>query len=138
MPDIVRHKEYVCITGETIRLKKWSATKLFSIIADFGSVLEDALDGINTQTVSEIQLISRLVVSISRSEKRLMRIVKDSVDDKDFTEAKASNLDPEDIMGILADILEMNLTSGLAKNFQRLLAATPFGASNLKVETPEK
>jgi hypothetical protein len=129
MPTIVRHKDYACLDGEKIRLKKWSAVKLFSIVADFGSVLEDALDGINTTTINEVQLISRLIVSISRSEKRLFRIIKDSIDDPAIDDAKVRDLDPEDMLGVLADIIEMNLTEGLSKNFQRLLGATPFGAT---------
>lgn len=125
MSTIVRHATYELqgSDGEdqSLTLKKWSANKLFLLVRDLGAMLEEALDGINTETINEVQLITRLIVALCASKKRAVRVVRESVEKPSLTDNQILEWDPEDFLGVLSAIFDLNLTEALGKNFQKLL-----------------
>lgn len=135
MSEIVRHKNYDFADGKSWRIKKWSTAKLLTLVGDLGAIFDEALGGI-TETASEFQIVSRLVVSLCRSQSRAVRLIQQSVDDPPLKPEQVLELDPEDFVGVLTMILELNLTEGLGKKFQGLLGV--FGKTTLKEGLPAK
>lgn len=121
MSEIVRHKNYDFEDGETSwRVKKWSTAKLLAIAGDMGAIFDEALGGV-TDKSSEFQIISRIVIALCGSQQRAVRLIQQSVDSPQLKPDDVLNMDPEDFVGLLTMILEMNLTRGLAKKFGGLL-----------------
>ena len=130
MAEVVRHATYELHgdnVGTIITLKKWSTTKLFVMIRDLGAIIEEALGGYDGG-VNEVILISRLIVSLCSSEGRAIRIVLESIEKPELSSNDVMNWDPEDFVGVLTKIFEMNLTEELAKNFRKLLGSVMGGA----------
>lgn len=109
--------------GTTVRLKKWSATKLFVLMKEFGAIVEEALKGIegNLASLNEVTLISRLVVALSGLGDRAARIIQESVDEPKMELKQILDWDADEFLVVLTKIFEMNLTEDLVKNFQNLL-----------------
>lgn len=124
MAKVVRHATFE-VHGEgpsiTLRLKKWSAAKLFVIVKDFGAILEDVLEGLDS--INEIAIVTRLVVTVASSQGRAIRLIKESVDDPELTDEQIMAWYPESFLGCLQKIFELNITEELGKNFRGLLGA---------------
>ena len=124
MSKVVRHRLFELEGGEgpQIRLKKWSAGKLFLLVREFWSLLEEALDGIDLAKLNEFDLIRRLVGAFVTSEKKAARLVATSVDQpSDLTEETVLEWDADDFLNVVTQILDMNVTEELVKNFRKLL-----------------
>ncbi len=111
--------------GTTLRLKKWSATKLFLLMKEFGAIVEEALKGIegDLAKLNEVTFISRLVVALSCLDTRAAKIIQESVDDPKLQKEQILEWDADDFLVVLTKIFEMNLTEDLVKNFRSLLGA---------------
>jgi len=128
MAKIVRHRT-ILIRGDddgelSIRLKKWSASKLFFLVRDFWGMIEEGLTQVEEfDKLSEVQLIRVVIERLLSSEKRAAQIIQVSIDDpKSMSCDGILDWDAEDFVRALTEVLEMNLTEELVKNFQRLLA----------------
>jgi len=123
MSKILRHATYEMVGegGQSLRLKKWSTAKLFLLVRDIGSILEESFDGLLLDKISEVQLITRLVISLCRSEKRAVRLIRETLEEPKLTEKEILGWDPEDFLGCLRAVFELNLTKDLSKNFEGLL-----------------
>lgn len=125
MSKILRHRTVQIggEGGETIRLKKWSAGKLFHLVRDFWGLIEEALTGLDLEKLTEFQLITNIIEVLLKQEHRAAQLVKWSVDDpRGLTEDQILDWDADAFLGVLNEVVEMNVTEELVKNFQRLLA----------------
>lgn len=127
MTEIVRHRTCKIHVGEeerSIRLKKWSATKLFFLVREFWAKIEDGLNQIDElDALTEVMLVRVIVEQILSSEQQAANLIKLSIDKPDdIEESDILEWDADEFIEILTEIIEMNWTRSLTKNFQRLLA----------------
>ena len=129
MSKIVRVTGYVLQAAEegdkvkALRLKKWSAAKLFHLIGEFKSIVEEVISG--DQGDSDTKVVMRAVEALLKFEDKAIGIIEMSLDEtnKMTTDVLKELLYPEDFVGVLAKIVEMNFTEELIKNFQKLLGS---------------
>lgn len=128
MAKIVRHRT-VTVRGEedeeiSIRLKKWSASKLFFLIREFWALIEEGLTQVEEiDKLTEVQLIRIIVERLLSSEQQAGRVVQVSiVEPSGLTEGDCLDWDADDFVRVLTAVVEMNLTEELVKNFRKLLA----------------
>lgn len=117
----IEHEDHDKAT--VIRLKKWSSAKLFHLMRDIGTIVEEVVEGLPGGEGTEFQLITRVIAALTKSDARIVRLIRESVDEPKLKDAEILEWDPEDLLAILKQILEMNLTEALGKNFQALLAS---------------
>lgn len=108
----------------TITLKKWSMMKCLSLLKDVGEVAkllgEDfKFDG----DLNAIQIAHLLMTLGEEAGARITRLIHASVTDPKISEEEILEWTLEDYIGVLAKLIEMNLTERLTKNFVSLKAA---------------
>ncbi len=124
MAKIIRHQFFKLEggEGEEIRLRKWSAGKLFLIIREFWDLLESSLDGVDLKQLDEVLLVKKLVKTFIGSEDLATSLIIKSIDRPEGLKKDAVlEWDAVDFLCILTKIIEMNINEELVKNFQRLL-----------------
>jgi hypothetical protein len=124
MSRINRYKSVEVSTDDEttkIRLKTWSAGKLFHIVREVWGLIETALEDLNLENMKELHLIQKVVQVILSSEKDAAKIIEMSVDDpKGLTAEKILEWDACDFLNVVTVIVEMNVNEELVKNFQKL------------------
>ena len=96
---------------KTLRLKKWSARKWFAIVGDIGDLIDESMGQMNGAEFSAPLIMAKLVPVLCRSSDRVVRIIKESVDDPKLTEDEILEWDLEDFLGVLDKSVEMNLSA---------------------------
>lgn len=96
---------------KTLRLKKWSSRKWFNIVGDIGDLIDQSMGQMNGAEFSATMLMAKLVPVLCRSSDRVVRIIKESVDDPKLTEDEILEWDLEDFLGVLDKAVEMNLSA---------------------------
>jgi len=124
MAKVTRHQNFKLEGGEgtEIRLKKWSAGKLFLIVREFWGLLEKSLDGVDLRQLDEVRLVRQLVATFIESDEMAAGLIGRSID-------QPAGLKPEDILEwdaddficVLTMIIQMNIHEELVKNFRSLL-----------------
>ena len=139
---IVRHRTYQIggEDGELVRLKKWSAGKLFFLVREFWGVVEKALADLDLDKLTEFQLIASIIEILLQQEKRAAAVIRWSIDDPSgLTEDEILEWDADEFIGVLTEVIEMNVTEELVKNFQKLLstASKKFSKPKKRSKTKE-
>ena len=121
----------------TIRLKKWSSRKWFNIVGDIGDLIDQSMGQMNGAEFSATMLMAKLVPVLCRSSDRVVRIIKESVDDPKLTEDEILDWDLEDFIGVLDKAVEMNLSSTsiekkVGRFVNRLFGTTKGSLNDLK------
>ncbi len=121
----------------TIRLKKWSSRKWFAIVGDIGDLIDQSMGQMNGAEFSATMLMAKLVPVLCRSSDRVVRIIKESVDDPKLTEEEILEWDLEDFIGVLDKAVEMNLSSTsiekkVGRFMNRLFGTTRGSLNDLK------
>ncbi len=121
----------------TIRLKKWSSRKWFNIVGDIGDLIDQSMGQMNGTDFSATVLMAKLVPVLCRSSDRVVRIIKESVDDPKLTEDEILEWDLEDFIGVLDKAVEMNLSSTsiekkVGRFVNRLFGTTKSSLNDLK------
>ncbi len=121
----------------TLRLKKWSSRKWFNIVGDIGDLIDKAMGQMNGSEFSATLIMAKLVPVLCKSSDRVVRIIKESVDDPKLTEDEILEWDLEDFIGVLDKAVEMNLSSTsiekkLSRFVNRLFGTTKSSLSDLK------
>ena len=123
--QIVRRASYIGqLNGERceFHIKKWSATKLIFNVKSFGSVIKRTIKEIgNDEGMTEATLIANLIVSMCEYAETLQDLVAKDLIKPELTGQEIGELDPEDFLGIVEKIFDLNLTEGLKKKFLGLL-----------------
>lgn len=135
MSRIVRHKTFKIggEEGKTIRLKKWSAGKLFLLVREFWELIEKAISDLDVDKMSEIQLVSKIIEFFLQQEKQAASLLKWSIDEPaNLTEENILDWDADDFIGVLSEVVEMNITEELVKNFRKLLSTVAMKFSQKK------
>ncbi len=122
---------------KTIRLKKWSSRKWFNIVGDIGDLIDQSMGQMNGAEFSATMLMAKLVPVLCRSSDRVVRIIKESVDDPKLTEDEILDWDLEDFIGVLDKAVEMNLSSTsiekkVGRFVNRLFGTTKGSLNDLK------
>lgn len=140
MAKVTRHKTFELEGGEgiTIRLKKWSAGKLFLIVRDFWKLLEKSLEGVDLRSLDEVRLIKQLVKTIIESDKMAGDLIRRSVDDpSNLTTEAILEWDADDFVCVLTMIIQMNIHEELIKNFRSLLESFTLAKGKKEEEAKE-
>lgn len=121
----------------TLRLKKWSARKWFAIVGDIGDLIDESMGQIKGSDFSATMLMAKLVPVLCKSSDRVVRIIKESVDDPKLTEDEILDWDLEDFIGVLDKAVEMNLSSTsiekkVGRFMNRLFGTTRNSSNDLK------
>ena len=95
----------------TLRLKKWSSRKWFAIVGDIGDLIDESMGQMNGGEFTAALVMAKLVPVLCRSSDRVVRIIKESVDDPKLTDDEILDWDLEDFIGVLDKAVEMNLSS---------------------------
>lgn len=120
----IRHATYdMQGSDRTLRIKKWSASKFIAIATDVADVIDDAMTSLDGDASDRKKLYTRLTVAFCRKSSKLNRVICESVDDPKLTDAEVGDWDMEDTLGVLAEILKLNLTDALQKKVIGLLQA---------------
>lgn len=122
MSKVTRHKTFTLSEGGDLRLKKWSAGKMFLIVREFWGLLEQSLDGVDLRELDEVQLIRQLVQTFIQSDEVAANLICRSVDDpSDLQSETVLDWDADDFICVLTTIIQMNIHEELVKNFRSLL-----------------
>jgi len=122
---------------KTLRLMKWSSRKWFAIVGDIGDLIDASVGQMNGAEFSTSLLMAKLVPVLCRSSNRVVRIIKESVDDPNLTEDEILEWDLEDFLGVLDKAVEMNLSSTtiekkVGRFMNRLFGTTKDSLKDLK------
>ena len=122
---------------KTLRLKKWSSRKWFAIVGDIGDLIDQSMGQMNGAEFSAAMLVAKLVPVLCRSSDRVVRIIKESVDDPKLDEEDILDWDLEDFLGVLDKAVEMNLSSTtiekkVGRFVSRLFGTTKSSSNDLK------
>jgi len=121
--SLVRHKNYE-MQGEktSLRLKKWSVLKYVTLTKEIAEIVKEFGASWSKEDVSDVQKMAGLVMTLGDAAQiRIVRIIRESVDDPtDLTEEQILEWDPEDFLGVLSAIFEMNISDALVKNLKAL------------------
>jgi hypothetical protein len=151
MAKIVRHRTVTVQNEEgeqVVRLKKWSAAKLFFLVREFWSLIEEGLEQVEEfDKLTEVQIIRMIIERLLSSEEKAAKLIEASVDDPaDLSTAAILDWDAADFVNVLTEVIEMNWNEELSKNFQRLLgkflqtkeqATKPRGGKTTRTKDPE-
>ena len=134
MPSLIRHQNYVMQgTDTSLRLKKWSVLKYVTLTKEIAEIVKEFGQSWSKEDVSDVQKMAGLVMTLGdAAQVRITRIIRESVDDPaDLTEEQILEWDPEDFLGVLSKIFEMNISDSLVKNLKTLRTTftNKFGAT---------
>ena len=109
---------------KVIKFKKWSISKLYSML-DAISIVLQKIDVKFTKDDYGSQEIGRIISKAAQAANaQLTHIILESVSkDHKLTAEEIGTWVPEDYIGILTKILELNLTPQLIKNLRSLQTA---------------
>ena len=145
MAKVTRHQTFKLEGGEgpEIRLKKWSAGKLFLIVREFWKLLEKSLEGVDLRSLDEVKLVKQLVVTVIESDEMAASLISRSVDHpSELTTEEILDWDADDFVCVLTMIIQMNIHEELIKNFRSLLESFTLAKGKKKeaetAETPKK
>ncbi len=96
---------------KTLRLKKWSSRKWFAIVGDIGDLIDESMGQMNGGELTAASVLAKLVPVLCRSSDRVVRIIKETVEDPKLTEDEILEWDLEDFIGVLDKAVEMNLSA---------------------------
>jgi len=139
MAKVTRHQTFTLEggEGEQIRLKKWSAGKLFLIVREFWGLLEKSLDGVDLRQLDEVRLVKQLVATFIESDSMAASLIGRSVDKPADLEPEAIlEWDADDFICVLTAIVQMNIHEELVKNFRNLLES--FALKSMTKKTQEE
>ena len=135
MSTLVRHKSYQMQGAEgSLRLKKWSVMKYVTLTKEIAEIVKEFGQSWSKEDVSDVQKMAGLAMTLGdAAQVRITRIIRESVDDPaDLQEEQILEWDPEDFLGVLTTIFEMNISDTLVKNlktlqttFQKKFGTTP-------------
>jgi hypothetical protein len=110
-------------SSKTVRLRKWSVAKFVSLLGDVGDLLKLVGDDVKIDGFFSLPpsvLADKLVRVGEAAIEKLVRIVQESCEEPKFDDARVRELSMEDFLGVLANIIELNITEQLRKNFDNL------------------
>jgi hypothetical protein len=108
----------------SLRLRKWSMTKCLSIMRELGDIVNKLGDHLNFEKdLTAVQMAQILVELGDEAVGRCTKILKESIEDPKLKEADIMEWCLEDYIGVLAKVIETNITEGLAKNLGGLKSA---------------
>lgn len=120
---IVPYELVAADTPTVIKLKRWSTAKMFALLECVSTLISKIdlnFDKLKTDSVGEI---GRVIGSASSAaQAHLTFIIRESLAD-DLKEEEILAWAPEDYVGVLAKVFEMNITEGLLKNLSSLRGA---------------
>ena len=103
-------------------IKKWSAAKLIFNVKSFGSVIKRTIKEMGDDVaMTEASLVANLIVSMCEYAETLQDLVAKDLIKPELTGQEIGELDPEDFLGLVEAIFQLNLTEGLKKKFLGLL-----------------
>ncbi len=141
MAKVTRHQTFTLEGGEgtEIRLKKWSAGKLFLLVREFWGLLEKSLDGIDLRELDEVLLIRQLLSTFIETDEMAANLIIRSCDEPaDLKTEAVLEWDADDFICILTKIIQMNIHEELVKNFRALLESFALKAKKKGGEKPKK
>ena len=103
----------------TLRVKKWSARKWFAIVGDIGDLIDESVSQMNGVEFSATMMMAKLIPALCRSSSRVVRIIKESVDDPKLEDDDILEWDLEDFIGVLDKAVEINLSPSMEKKMSR-------------------
>jgi hypothetical protein len=115
--------------NRTLRVKKWSARKWFAIVGDIGDLIEESMDQIKGADFTATMLMAKLIPVLCKSSDRVVRIIKESVDDPKLDEEEILEWDLEDFIGVLDKALEINLSKSMEKKMGRFRTRLGLGTT---------
>lgn len=123
MSTLIRHKTYQMQGEDTsLRLKKWSVIKYVTLTKEIAEIVKEFGQSWSAEEVGDVQKMAGLVMTLGdAAQVRITRIIRESVDDPaDLGEEQILEWDPEDFLGVLTAIFEMNISDTLVKNLKSL------------------
>lgn len=145
MAKIVRHRAVKIHSGDEeqeVRLKKWSAAKLFFLVREFWAMIEEALESFGSKEevadLSEMEVVRRVIQSLLQADKQAAKLIRESIDEPEgLTIEGIMEWDADDFVATLTEVVDMNLSEELIKNFRKLLTTFQEKQARGKKKTPE-
>jgi len=122
MAKLTREKKVDLGNGGSITVKKWSTVKLLRIMGLLSAIGKDSLHGIydrETEKFNPLQIASNILAAIGENTSLIIDIVNESVPGS--TAEDVGEWDPEDLLDVLTEILDLNLTETLGKKLSKFL-----------------
>lgn len=124
MSKLIRGVTYALDDGKVVKIKKWSIGKLYSMLDSIGVVLQSVTIDFKKDNYTSVDIGKIIAEASEAASSQLMHILKESIDrDGKIKEEEINEWLPEDYFGVLAKILETNLTPQLVKNLRSLRTA---------------
>ncbi len=143
MSSLIRHQNY-SMQGEdtSLRLKKWSVLKYVTLTKEIAEIVREFGESWTKEEVSDVQKMAGLVMTLGDAAQiRITRIIRESVDDPaDLSDEVILEWAPEDYIGVLTQIFEMNISEALVKNLKSLQKTftSKFGGGSQKQKPAPK
>ena len=141
--SLVRHQNYE-MQGEkkSLRLKKWSVLKYVTLTKEIAEIVKEFGQSWSVEEISDVQRMASMAMTLGdAAQVRIVRIIRESVDDPaDLSDEEILEWDPEDFIGVLGAIFEMNISDSLVKNLKALQTTftKKFGGPEKKQSTKPK
>lgn len=109
---------------EDVVIRKWSTMKLLHVVGLMCGIGKDSIHGIydsETGTWDKIAIAENVLAALADNSNVVIQVITMSIPDADVT--KVQELDPEDMLEVVTQIIDQNLTEGLGKKVAGLLGA---------------
>ena len=143
MSSLIRHQNY-SMQGEdkSLRLKKWSVIKYVTLTKEIAEIVKEFGESWSKEDVSDIQKMAGMAMTLGEAAQvRITRIIRESGDDPDdLSDEDILEWAPEDYIGVLTKIFEMNISDALVKNLKGLQKTftSKFGSGGQKQKPAPK
>jgi hypothetical protein len=117
---IVRNSTYT-MEGQdrTLRLQKWSSRKFFTLVGELADIIDSAAEQSREGFTLEM-FLTKLMVIVCKSASQVELVIKESIVELNENE-EVLEWDPEDLLGVLDKIFEMNITEAIQKKAKSVL-----------------
>lgn len=122
MSKLKKERRVALEFGEDVTIKKWSTAKLLHIVSLLSGLGKEALDGIyddQTKQWDYLALAQNILGAMGENTTLVIEFVNVSVPGSSVEDVQ--ELDPEDLLTVITEILDQNLTEGLGKKLSGLL-----------------
>ena len=107
----------------TLRLRRWSISKYALFTKEIGEVIKEVgnyLDPGESGALKWEQIANLIIELGDQTLSRVVRMVRESIEDPVLEDAEIMEWMPEDFVGVLTKVCEINLPEELEKNWQGL------------------
>lgn len=106
-----------------LRLRRWSIAKYAAFVKEIGETFRDVGGQIDSESGANVNYdqIANVIVELGdQTLSRVVRMVRESIETPELTDDEIREWMPEDFIGVVTKICEINLNDSLIKNLHSL------------------